>query len=288
MDQLPRVEGMGGVRLLGAPPDDPHLVRIHAAWAKAPSGATVAGWAAAVLHGVPAEFLDGTVDGRKAVPVDLCVPDTAGNYDARGLRPRRSRVPERQRVQLDGMVVTDPLRTILDLARWAPSEDRRLAMLDLGARHQLIEREPFAEFLDPLGGLHRLAQVRELVPLISARAESVPESQMRYHWIQAGLPIPVVNQPIYDRQGRFVARADLCDPESGLVGEYQGFPHRLDLAHELDAQRAARLQRMNMTVVEVWKEDRLRFEPILLEGYGRARRRDSRLDAWVCPEVEDW
>lgn len=286
IDQLPRIEGMTGLRLVGQEPEDPRLVRIHAAWAKAPRGAVLAGWAAAVPHGVPDDFLNGTSDGHRLVPVDICVPDNAGHYDTQGLRPRRSRVPQSQQVRLGDLVLTSSPRTALDLARWVTTDARRLAMLDLSARFQLIEQHTFLSFLDPLGGLHRLSKVRELVPLISPRAESVPESEMRYHWLQSGLPVPLVNEPVHDRHGFFVGRPDLLDPESGLAAEYQGFWHRRDLAPEEDRARRQRFEAMNMTVVEIWKEDRHRIEDLLREGYRRARLRDRRLDTWSCPHRE--
>mgnify|MGYP001268900842 CR=1 FL=1 len=287
VDRLSKVPGMVGVRLVGDPPDDERLVRIHAAWSRAPEGAVLAGWAAAVLHGVPKEFLDGMAGHDTPRPVDLCVPESAGAYDTRGLRPRRSRVPERQRMQLGEVIVTDPMRTALDLARWVRADTTRLAMLDLSARFGLIDKAAFADFLEPLGGLHRLNSVRELVPLLSARAESVPESETRLHWLHAELPTPVVNQPLHDRFGEFVARVDLFDPESGLAAEYQGFWHDLDLAPELDGARIGRLRSMNVTVVEIRKEDRDRVEDLLLAGYAQARARDRRMDAWTCRSVED-
>lgn len=287
-NNLPRVPGIPGVRVVGDPPDDSRMLRVRAAWERAPTGAVISGWAAAVVHGVGPEFLDGTTDGSTLHPVDLTVPADVGSYDTRGLRIRRSRVPAAQLEEVDGLLVTNGARTTLDLARWAPTDGKGLAMLDVGARHGLIERASFTAFLDPLGGLHRLSRVRELLPHVSARAESPPESEMRYHWIQAGLPTPVVNQPVHDRLGRLVARVDLADRESGLIAEYQGYPHWMDLATELDGVRAARLRRMNMTIAEVWKEEWGRVEDILRREYGNAQRRDERLDAWICPDVEDW
>jgi hypothetical protein len=240
-----------------------------------------------VLHGVPSSFLDGTSDGTKLVPIDLSVPADVGDYDTSGLRIRRSRVPASHRMLVDGLVVTTPARTSLDLARWAPRESRRLAMLDMAARHRLITPDTFADFLDPLGGLHRLANVRALLPMVSTRAESLPESEVRYHWCRAGLPTPSVNQPVHDRFGRFVGRSDLFDPESGLAAEYQGYWHLLDLAPELDRERIERFAWMNVTVVEIWKTDAGQVENKLQAGYATARRRDQRLDAWVCPPVQD-
>lgn len=286
VDQLPRVDGMTGLRVVGDEPEDPRMTRIQAAWAKAPDGSVLTGWAASALHKVPEEFLDGTVDGTRLRPVDLCVPESAGSYDTRGIRVRRSRIPEEQLVEIDGIRLTNGPRTALDLARWSGSEARRLAMLDLSARFGLIQLSSYGAFLDPLGGLHGLQAVRDLVPLVSERAESIPESMLRHDWLDAELPAPLVNQPVHDRYGQFVGRPDLLDAESGLVAEYQGFWHKLDLAPEEDRARRERFEAMNMTVVEIWKDDRDRAQPLLLEGYARARSRDPRLDSWSCPRQE--
>ncbi|WP_256839536.1 hypothetical protein [Ornithinimicrobium faecis] len=286
VDQLPRIDGMTGLRVVGTVPEDGRLVRIHAAWEKAPEGSVLAGWAAAVVHGVPATFVDGTVDGTRLRPVDLCVPDIAGSYDTRGLRPRRSRVPQEHQVDVGGLRVTTASRTALDLARWTRNDGRRLAMLDLSARFGLMDPTGFGAFLDPLGGLHGLGKVRDLLPLVSVRAESVPESEMRVDWLECGLPTPLVNQPVNDRYDRFVGRPDLLDPESGLVGEYQGFWHRRDLAPEEDQIRRKRFVAMNLTVVEIWKEDRDNVQALLLQGYKDAQSRDRRLDSWSLPKQD--
>lgn len=287
VDQLPRIDGLGGLRVVGEEPHDSRLVRIQAAWAKAPAKSVLAGWAAAVVHGVPADFLSGTVDGHRALPVDLSVTATYGSCDVRGLRLRRSRIPQEQLVSVGDMVLTSGPRTALDLARWTRRKDRRLAMLDLSARFGLLDPTTFLAFLDPLGGLHGLGGVRELVPLVSSRAESIPESELRLAWLEADLPSPLVNQPVHDRRGNFVARPDLLDPESGLIAEYQGFWHERDLAPEEDAVRRRKLESMNLTVVEIWKKDRDRVQELLREGQARAQARDRRMDTWACPGISE-
>ncbi len=58
---------------------------------------------------------------------------------------------------------------------------------------------------------------------------------MRMIWVvDAGLPRPLCNMPIFDRHGRHIGTPDLLDPVAGVVGEYDGALH---LAGE---QRAAR------------------------------------------------
>ena len=71
IDRLTRVDGLTGIRQLQSV-SDCRLDRIHAALAVAPADAVLSGWAAAVVHGVPSDFLDGTWDGR---PQALGLPE---------------------------------------------------------------------------------------------------------------------------------------------------------------------------------------------------------------------
>lgn len=283
IDRMPRVAGFDGVRLAAAEPPDPRLVRIGAAVEVAPPGAVLSGWAAAALHGVPPTFLDGTVDGRRLREVDVSVPRDCTYHARQGLRIHRSTVGTAHRTEIDGLTVTTPPRTAMDLARWCRSDRRRLAMLDLAVRFGLITVPDFVAFIDPLAGLHGLNALRPLVPLASGLAESTPESEFRFDWIGAGLPRPEPNAEIFDLRGVLVGRADLLAPGIGLVGEYQGYPHLIDGAPEADQARIARFERMNLTVVTIWKSDVAAgcVADKLLEGRRRAEARDTRLDAWV-------
>lgn len=265
------------------PPRDARLIRIGAAVEVAPPGAILSGWAAAVLHGVPPSFLDGTVDGRRLRDVDVSVPRTCTCHSRQGLRVHRSEVGAAHRTRVDGLEVTTPARTAMDLARWCRTDRRRLAMLDLSVRFRLITVPEFTAFIDPLAGFHGLNALRPLVPLATGLAESTPESEFRFDWIEAGLPRPEPNALIIDRCGMLVGRADLLVPTIGLVGEYQGYPHMIDGAPQADQARIARFERMNLTVVTIWKSDAAagRVADKLLEGRRRAETRDTRLDAWV-------
>ncbi len=69
--------------------------------------------------------------------------------------------------------------------------------------------------------------------------------------------------------------------------EYQGYWHLIDQAPVEDARRIARFGAMNMTVVEIWKEDFTngRVSQKLHDGHRSALARDPRLDAWQCPRA---
>ncbi len=249
----------------------------------APPGAILSGWAAAVVHGVPESHLSGRTGTGEPLPVPFSVARGRGLESKAGCQLRQTAVCERHTTEIDGIQLTSAHRTALDLTRWCKRDGRRLAMLDTCLRFGLVTTADLGQFVAPLGGLHGLAAVRALLPLATGLAESVWESELRMVWLAAGLPAPLANPTVYDRFGRFLARTDLLDPENGVVGEYEGWRHRVDGAAELDRARIARLAQTNLTVVEIWKEDFAQHMVIakLNDGYRRARARDRRLDSWT-------
>lgn len=283
IDELPRPDDAYGMRVVsGSGVGRSASARIQHALAGAPRDGVLSGWAAASLLGVPDSFLDGTTDGVEALPVDFSVDRVVGRHARAGLRIRRSPVRQEEQIVLDGVRMTSPNRTALDLARWARRESRALAMLDLCYRHHLIDPDSFGRFLAPLKRLHGLKLARATASLMSQHAESPQESELRYVWSTLDLPRPVANPRVFDRFGRFVARVDLLDPESGLGAEYQGYWHLLDGAAEKDAARFAKFERMNLTIVPIWKSDMSSGDVIakLRSANRLATSRDTRLDAW--------
>ncbi|MGB5936927.1 MAG: hypothetical protein WBG76_13805 [Ornithinimicrobium sp.] len=285
IDQLPRPDDAYGLRVVsGLEVGRSREARIHNALAGAPHDGVLSGWAAASLLGVAESFLDGTSDGSQPLPVDFSVGRVVGRYRRSGLRIRRSPVPREDQVTLDGVTMTSHNRTALDLARWARWEPRALAMLDLCYRHDLIGPADFGEYLAPLKRLHGLKLARATAPLMTDRAESPQESELRHLWSTLDLPRPIANPRVFDRYGCFVARIDLLDPESGFGAEYQGYWHLLDGAAEEDEVRLTRLRRMNLTIVPVWKSDMASRDVVgkLRAAHRLAKARDPRLDAWTC------
>ena len=61
---------------------------------------------------------------------------------------------------------------------------------------------------------------------------------MRMRLVQAGLPRPLAQVPIYDAERRFVGRPDLYYPDQRLGLEYDGATHRLTLAQDNRRQNA--------------------------------------------------
>jgi hypothetical protein len=81
------------------------------------------------------------------------------------------------------------------------------------------------------------------------------ESVLRLLWVDANLPSPLVNASIFDQRGRFVARPDLLDPTSGLIGEYNGAWHKLGAQPRRDRARERAIERLGFKVVNIGASD---------------------------------
>ena len=289
VDAMSRVGGLWGLRTSEEDPLHPWL-RVQAALCVAPPDAVLAGWAAALAHGVPTTMLDGTWDGDALMPVPFVVPERSGCYVREGLKLWKGPLAPGDVVEVAGVRATSGPRTVADLARWARHPARAQAMVDLGVRYGLVDATFLPRFLETMKGYRGIRYAREAAQAPSARAESQRESELRYYWREAGLPEPLANADLFDSAGEFLGRADLFERESGYIGEYDGRYHREGDRPRLDALRIAGFRAVNLTV-DVFTEEDFRgpaaggLEGRLRNGWNRARRRDPALDAWRCSFV---
>ncbi len=285
IDLLPRIDGLVGLRQTNELNHE-CLTRIHAALAVAPAGAILSGWAAAVLHGIPDDFLDGTSNGTQRLPVELIVSPEGGAYERDGLRLRWAPCRVEDLVSYHGHAVTNGVRTSADLTRWAKYPEKALAALDMCLRHGLTSRHELELTMLPrMKGYRGIQLVRDAITVASDRAESPRESELRYYWLESGLPSPRVNAEVYDLRGRFMGRIDLLDEDSGYGAEYNGHWHQMWDRPELDRQRMAGLRSLNLTLEEFTKVDVdaagvTGINARLRAGYTRALGRDARHDAF--------
>jgi len=84
------------------------------------------------------------------------------------------------------------------------------------------------------------------------------ESRLRLVVVLDGLPEPVVQYEVHDRDGWLVARLDLAYPDHRLALEYDGDHHRERDTFRRDAVRLNRLHLMGWTVLRFTAADVLR------------------------------
>lgn len=164
---------------------------------------------------------------------------------------RSRRLPECDVTTCDGISVTTPTRTLIDIGSVC-SNDKVEAALDFGLRRGLTSiryiRRRLGEIAGP--GARGAGVLRSLLverDPSSAPTESILESRFRSLIRRSGLPPPVTQQSIYSREG-ILARVDFAYPDSRLLIEVDGWDHH---ANKEMWQRD--LQRNNMLTNLGWR-----------------------------------
>ncbi len=176
---------------------------------------------------------------------------------------------------IDGIWVTTPLRTALDLG-CRLSRRRALAALDALMRLCGITREEVLAELPRFFRRRGVVQLRQLAAIADPRAESSGESWTRLEIIDAGLPAP---EPQYSIRvgGIELYRLDLAYPHAKVCIEYDGREfHEGDLAKKHDEERREWLRAHGWTVIVVDKDS---FSALAIDEWIGDLRRALRLAA---------
>jgi len=192
-----------------------------------PLGA-VTGWAALRLHG--AAYFDGEARGAEGsdgaagpLPVPLQSPDRHLRSDARSMCLLGS-LPSEERMMRHGFAVTTPERALFDDMRLSSLRDAVVAM-DMAALAELTSIKRMRAFAKGRFDAERV--VFPALRLATQDAHSPAEARMRLIWeLDAQLPRPLGNRPLFAFDGKFLGVPDLLDVRLGIVGEYDGADHR--------------------------------------------------------------
>ncbi len=179
----------------------------------------------AVFYGMTAAFLLG-VDvtppfARFRFVPECVVPHHSTRCAQLLVRCREGYLPTSDLVEVEGLQVTNALRTTVDLLRtlWRPYA---LAAADAMAHAGLITTEEVMAYVSHMRRYPGIVQSRALAPLIDPKAESAGESWLRIRVIDAGLPIPECQIEVRDRANRVIARLDDGYRGSKVGAEYDG------------------------------------------------------------------
>ncbi len=218
--------------------------RIAAAWLWSGRRGTIAGAAAAALH------------GAKWIPDDVPIELVHRNPRApRGVLTRRDALLDGEVQIISGRTVTTPERTAFDIGRHT-ARRTAVARLDAlacatgfkaGGVMAIVESHPGSP------GLRRLETALELV---DGGAQSPRESYLRLLLIDAGFPRPQTQILVPGADGNPFAYLDMGWPELMVAVEYDGDHHRTDRRQYVkDIKRLEMLQRMGWIIVRVVAED---------------------------------
>jgi hypothetical protein len=220
-------------------------LRSRAGWLWSGRRGTVAGFAAAALHGSKwvddAQFVDVIHDNRR-IPL--------------GLRTHRDRIEQDEIEIVAGLPVTSPVRTALDLGCWYPITTA-VAGIDALARATEIKAVDVELLARRHVGRRGVAQARRAVELFDAGAQSPKESWLRVVLIQAGLPRPQTQIPVLNEFGSAIAYLDMGWDDVKVAVEYDGDHHRSDRRqYNWDVRRSETLERLGWIVIRVVAADR--------------------------------
>ncbi|MCW0216434.1 MAG: hypothetical protein OJJ54_24050 [Pseudonocardia sp.] len=236
-------------------PRSRHALRVRAALPRLAVGSVASHVSAAVLHGL--DVWDVPLDRVHVTRVG------SGGRISRRLHVHVAPLDADEIVVVDGVAVTSLARTVTDVARTVDfvrgvvvadsgligTRDAR-GTLDRGALDVAVER--VARWR---GGPAALRVAR----FANGLAESPGESRSRIAMRDAGLPPPVLQQPVRTADGVLVGRADFGWPDLRTVGEFDG------------RTKYGRLLRPGQDPGEVVYREKLREDAIRAEGWSVVR-----------------
>lgn len=187
-------------------------------------------WSAAMVHGLP----DWGLPLRK-------VSASRNGHAQRSRSTRLVRhdlcpISSDEIVTIDGISVTSPERTIIDVARTCDPVSA-VAVADAALNGTLATEPALLDALERASGRAGIKRARTAIAMTDGSSESVAETRSRLYFGEYELPEPETQVDIFDEEGRLVARVDFLWREFGIIGECDGFGKYFDGADEAETRR---------------------------------------------------
>ncbi len=199
----------------------------------------VTGWASLRWRG--AAYFDGYADGgRTQMLVPLVRFAGFGSESSAAISRPQLSVTERELVR--GIWCTTTQRALFDDMA-ARSERRAVVSMEMAAAAGLFSTALMGEYVARRGPWTGIPKIRRALALAGDESRSPQETLLKLVWVlDAELPFPLVNQPVFDLHGNLLGYPDLFDPISGTVGEYNGVDHKGRERHRRDVAREQRFR----------------------------------------------
>ena len=237
-----------------------HALAVRAAIAQLPPGAVVSHVSAAVLLGL-------RVWGVPLTRVHVTRSRESGGRLGRQMHVHTAPLRPEEIIDVDGIPVTAPARTVVDTARRAPFTGS-VVIADAALQAGLVDPGALTAAVASARRRPGVAQARRVVAFAHCGGHSVGESRSRVLLARAGLPPPVLQYPVTDAAGRLIGTTDFGWPELGVVGEFDGMVKYGRFLRPGQSPGDA-------VAAEKYREDRLRDEGL-------------RVVRWIWPELDDF
>jgi hypothetical protein len=179
------------------------------------------GRAAVVSHQSAAVLLDLPLWGARLDTVHVTREPPAWNDSRGALRVHVARLRKDEILSLHGIRLTDPVRTVLDLARSLPFE-AAVVVLDAALHNRAVNADQLQGRLFDIAGTRGSRAAARAVRFADGRSESVGESRSRILLDRLGLAPSALQFEVRDDEGRFVARTDFAWERQRVIGEFDG------------------------------------------------------------------
>lgn len=163
----------------------------------------------------------------------------------------------RTRQVVDGMVLTDPCRSVAFEVRRAATPLAAVRWLDLVAASDLVSLAEMTAYAETLSGWTGIDHLRYAIALADENVWSPPETDLRLTFtVRMGIAGVVCNRPVFDLDGRHVGTPDVLDLERGVVAEYDGSLHLAGKQRAEDLRREGAFRRVGLEYVTMVAADR--------------------------------
>jgi hypothetical protein len=191
-----------------------HRLLIRATLAGLHRPAVASHQSAAVLLGMP-------LWGVRLDRVHITRQPPAWNDTSAVLRCHVARLRDDEVVLVDGIEVTGPVRTALDLARSLPHE-AAVVVLDAALHDRLLAVHDLRARLPDIVGTPGSRSAARAVGFADERSASVGESRSRVLLAGVGLAPSTLQFEVTSDDGRFLGRTDFAWEDARVVGEFDG------------------------------------------------------------------
>jgi hypothetical protein len=191
-----------------------HALLVAATLAGLRRSAVVSHQSAAVLLGLP-------MWGAQLDRVHITRRPPASSGTTGVLRCHVARLREDEVTSVDGIVVTDVARTVLDLARSLPLE-AAVTAVDAALHEGLLTSAALERRLFDIAGTRGSRHAARVVRFADPCSESVGESRSRVVLHGLGLAPTALQFEIRAADGTFVGRSDFAWERHRVVGEFDG------------------------------------------------------------------
>lgn len=183
---------------------------------------------------------------------------------------------------LDGVPVTTPTRTLLDLAALLTLDDLVAAADFLVCEHDRFFEEPktaivtaseLRSYVDTKHRLRGLVNARQAMELMRIGVDSPPETKLRLMLGRSGLPEFTTNYVMRGQSHEVEVYPDLACEEYKVCGEYEGAIHETAEKQRSDARRDRRTRERGWLQVRIYNADMLRGDNWVVDKFARELRK---------------